>query len=119
VAKNSSKPVIACWMGEAQVAEGRQRFKDAGIPNFSTPEPAVEVFSYLSAYYENQRLLMQTPGPIAQGTDPDVEGSRLIIESALAQGRHMLTEVESKALLSAFRIRWRRPRSRAIPPKPC
>ncbi|MDP2430443.1 MAG: CoA-binding protein, partial [Pseudomonadota bacterium] len=42
VAKNSSKPVIACWMGEAQVAEGRQRFKDAGIPNFSTPEPAVE-----------------------------------------------------------------------------
>ena len=104
VAKNSSKPVIACWMGEAQVAEGRQRFKDAGIPNFSTPEPAVEVFSYLSAYYENQRLLMQTPGPIAQGTDPDVEGSRLIIESALAQGRHVLTEVESKALLSSFRI---------------
>ncbi len=104
VAKNSSKPVIACWMGEAQVAEGRQRFKDAGIPYFSTPEPAVEVFSYLSAYYENQRLLMQTPGPIAKGTDPDVEGARLILESALAQGRHVLTEVESKALLSAFRI---------------
>ncbi|MDD5389182.1 MAG: bifunctional acetate--CoA ligase family protein/GNAT family N-acetyltransferase [Gallionellaceae bacterium] len=104
VAKSSSKPVIACWMGEAQVAEGRQRFKDAGIPNFSTPEPAVEVFSYLSAYYENQRLLMQTPGPIAKGTDPDVEGARLILESALAQGRHVLTEVESKALLSAFRI---------------
>jgi len=104
VAKNSSKPVIACWMGEAQVAEGRRRFKTAGIPYFSTPEPAVEVFSYLSAFYENQRLLMQTPGPVAQGTDPDVEGSRLIIEGALAQGRHILTEVESKALLSAFRI---------------
>jgi acetyltransferase len=104
VAKLSSKPVITCWMGEAQVAEGRQRFKKAGIPNFSTPEPAVEVFSYLSAYYENQRLLMQTPGPIAKGTDPDVEGARLIIESALSQGRHVLTEVESKALLSSFRI---------------
>ncbi len=104
VARQSSKPVIACWMGEAQVAEGRQRFKDAGIPSFSTPEPAVEVFSYLSAYYENQRLLMQTPGPIAKGTDPDVEGARLIIESALSQGRSVLTEVESKALLSAFRI---------------
>lgn len=104
VAKQSSKPVIACWMGEAQVAEGRQRFKDAGIPHFSTPEPAVEVFSYLSAYYENQRLLMQTPGPIAKGTDPDVAGARLIIESALSQGRSVLTEVESKALLSAFRI---------------
>ncbi len=104
VAKNSSKPVIACWMGEAQVAEGRRRFVEAGIPNFSTPEPAVEVFSYLSAFYENQRLLMQTPGPVARGTEPDVEGARLIIESALAQRRTVLTEVESKALLSSFRI---------------
>ena len=104
VAKQSSKPVIACWMGEGQVCEGRQRFKDAGIPSFSSPEPAVEVFSYLSAYYENQRLLMQTPGPIARNTDPDVEGARLIIESALSQGRNVLTEVESKALLSTFRI---------------
>lgn len=104
VAKQSSKPVIACWMGEAQVAEGRQCFKTADIPSFSTPEPAVEVFSYLSAYYENQRLLMQTPGPITRGAEPDVEGARMIIEAALAHGRHVLTEVESKALLASFRI---------------
>ncbi len=104
VAKGSSKPVITCWMGEAQVSEGRRRFKDAGIPYFTTPEPAVEVFSYLSAFYENQRQLMQTPGPMSQGAEPDVEGARLIIESALAEGRHLLNEVESKALLAAFRI---------------
>jgi len=104
IAKSSSKPVIACWMGEAQIAEGRQRFKAAGIPSFATPEQAVEVFSYLSDYYENQRLLMQTPGPVARGAEPDVEGARLIIESALAQRRTVLTEVESKALLSSFRI---------------
>jgi acetyltransferase len=104
VAKNSSKPVITCWMGQAQVVEGRSHFKDAGIPYFTTPEPAVEVFSYLSAFYENQRQLMQTPGPLSQGAEPDVEGARLIIESALAEGRHLLNEVESKALLSAFRI---------------
>jgi len=104
VAKQSTKPVIACWMGEAQVAEGRQRFKAAGIPYFTTPEPAVESFSFLSAFYENQRLLMQTPEPLDEAVGPDVEGARLIIESALAQGRHLLNEVESKALLSAFRI---------------
>jgi acetyltransferase len=104
VARHSSKPVITCWMGEAQVAEGRSRFKDAGIPYFTTPEPAVEVFSYLSAFYDNQRQLMQTPGPLSQEAEPDVEGARLIIEGALAQGRHLLNEVESKALLSAFRI---------------
>jgi len=103
-AKNSSKPVLTCWMGQGQVAEGRQCFKAAGLPTFTTPEPAVEVFSFLSAFYENQRLLMQTPGPVAQRNAPDAEGARLIIESALAQGRHLLNEVESKALLSAFHI---------------
>ena len=104
VAKASNKPVLTCWMGEAQVHEGRRLFKQAGIPYFTTPEPAVEVFSFLSAFYENQRLLMQTPGPLSQQAEPDVEGARLIIESALAHGRHVLNEVESKALLAAFHI---------------
>lgn len=104
VAKQAPKPVLSCWMGEAQVHEGRQRFKQAGIPYFTTPEPAVEVFSFLAAFYENQRQLMQTPGPLSHQLEPDVEGARLIIESALAHGRHLLNEVESKALLSAFRI---------------
>ncbi|MDT3707861.1 MAG: bifunctional acetate--CoA ligase family protein/GNAT family N-acetyltransferase [Thiobacillus sp.] len=104
VAKTSHKPVLTCWMGEAQVHAGRRLFKQAGIPYFTTPEPAVEVFSFLSAFYENQRQLMQTPGPLSHQTEPDVEGARLIIESALAHGRHLLSEVESKAVLSAFRI---------------
>jgi acetyltransferase len=104
VAKTSRKPVLTCWMGEAQVHAGRRLFKQAGIPYFTTPEPAVEVFSFLSAFYENQRQLMQTPGPLSHQAEPDVEGARLIIESALAHGRHLLNEVESKALLSAFRI---------------
>jgi acetyltransferase len=104
VAKTSHKPVLTCWMGEAQVHAGRRLFKQAGIPYFTTPEPAVEVFSFLSAFYENQRQLMQTPGPLSHQAEPDVEGARMIIESALAHGRHLLNEVESKALLSAFRI---------------
>lgn len=104
VARTSHKPVLTCWMGEDQVREGRRLFKQAGIPYFTTPEPAVEVFSFLSAFYENQRQLQQTPEPLSQQAEPDVEGARLIIEHALAHGRHLLSEVESKALLSAFRI---------------
>lgn len=102
--KNSSKPVLTCWMGENQVNAGRQHFREAGIPCFTSPEPAVEVFSYLSAFNENQRLLQQVPGPVSRTVEPDVEGARMIVESALAQGRHVLTEVESKALLSCFQI---------------
>jgi len=91
-------------MGEDQVHAGRVAFRNAGVPYFKTPEPAVEVFSFISAFYENQRLLMQTPGSLSQQAEPDVEGARLIIEGALSQGRHQLSEVESKALLSAFHV---------------
>ncbi len=104
VARTAGKPVLTCWMGEDQVREGRALFKRAGIPYFTTPEPAVEVFSFLSAFYANQRQLQQTPEPLSQQIAPDIDGARLIIESALAHGRRLLSEVESKALLSAFRI---------------
>ena len=98
------KPLLACWMGEAQVAEARKRFAAAHIPNYRSPEPAVETFSFLSAYYLNQKLLMQAPQPLAHETEPDVEGARLIIEAALGERRNVLSEMESKALLAAFHI---------------
>ncbi len=98
------KPLLTCWMGETQVAESRDAFTHAHLPHFRTPEPAVEVFSHLSAYYRNQKLLMQMPGPLSHHIEPDVESARLIIEGAMQEHRKVLTEMESKALLSAFNI---------------
>jgi acetyltransferase len=99
-----SKPLLTCWMGETQVAESRDAFTKAHRPHFRTPEPAVEVFSHLSAYYRNQKLLMQMPGPFSHHIEPDVESARLIIEGAMQDHRKVLTEMESKALLAAFHI---------------
>lgn len=104
LSKQYSKPLLTCWMGESQVAESRTAFNRAKKPNFRTPEPAVEVFSYLSAYYRNQKLLMQMPGPLSHHLEPDVEGARMIIDGALQDRRKVLSEMESKALLSAFHI---------------
>jgi acetyltransferase len=101
---NHGKPLLTCWMGETQVAESRKAFTKAHRPHFRTPEPAVEVFSHLYAYYHNQKLLMQMPGPLAHHIEPDVEGARLIIDGAMLEHRKVLTEMESKALLSAFHI---------------
>lgn len=104
ISNKHKKPLLTCWMGEAQVAESRKEFARAKMPNFRTPEPAVEVFSYLSAYYQNQKLLMQMPGPLSHRLEPDVEGARMVIEGALLDKRKVLSEMESKALLSAFHI---------------
>jgi acetyltransferase len=98
------KPLLTCWMGEIQVSEGRRILRDANIPTFNTPETAVDAFSYLVNHGRNQTLLLETPGPISRDRAPDVEGARLIIESVLAEGRRVLSESESKAVLHAFHI---------------
>jgi acetyltransferase len=104
LARASDKPIVTCWMGEDQVREPRSLFKQAGVPTFRTPEPAVELFSHISNFYRNQKLLMQTPEPLSHLDPPSVESAKLVIETALLEKRYVLTEMESKALLAAFRI---------------
>ncbi len=103
-AQGSSKPVLACWMGEEQTASARRLLAGAHIPVFRTPDPAVEMFGHLSSFYRNQRALLQTPGPVAAQGAPDLATARVIVEAALAERREVLSEMESKALLAAFRI---------------
>jgi len=104
LAHQSDKPLVTCWMGEEQVREGRLLFKGAGIPTFRTPEPAVELFSHISAFYRNQRLLVEAPASLSDHVPPRLESAKLVIETALQEGRRVLNEMESKALLAAFRI---------------
>jgi acetyltransferase len=103
-ARESTKPLLACWMGEEQVAGARRLLHDAHIATFRTPESAVDMFAHVSSYYRNQRMLMQTPGPRAFAAAPDLQGARSIVETALAERRRVLSEMESKALLAAFGI---------------
>ncbi len=103
-AGQSTKPVLVCWMGARLVEGGRQRFAEAGIPQFRSPEAGVEAFGYLACYRRNQKALLQAPGPISRHREPDVEGARLIIEHALGERRHTLSNAEAKAILRAFQI---------------
>jgi acetyltransferase len=99
-----SKPLLTCWMGDAKVAEAREVIIAAGIPTFRSPEAAVDAFSNIASFYQNQQLLQQTPPPLSHLAKPDLAGANILIESVLAERRHVLTEMESKALLAAFHI---------------
>ncbi len=99
-----SKPLITCWMGDASMPEARQTLSNAAIPTFRTPEAAVDAFGNIASFYANQQLLQQTPPPLSSLKQPDIEGARLLIETVLAERRSVLTEMESKSLLSAFHI---------------
>ncbi|HSF48058.1 MAG TPA: acetate--CoA ligase family protein, partial [Burkholderiales bacterium] len=104
LSRAQDKPVVACWMGDAQVQPARATLAQALVPTFRTPEPAVESFSHVAGYYRNQKLLMQVPGPLSRQEPPDLDGAKLVIEIALGERRKVLNEMESKALLAAFRI---------------
>ena len=104
------KPAIACWMGEPRIAGLRRAIIESGLPVFRLPEAAVDAFASVALFYRNQQALMQTPPPLmSPGTDgddraPDLAAARALIAGVLAEGREVLTETESKALLTAFRI---------------
>jgi acetyltransferase len=104
IKKSMGKPLLSCWMGDATVGEARVLLNAAAIPTFRTPEAAVGAFGNIATFYQNQRLLQQTPPPLSTLGKPDIEGARLIIESVLAERRKVLTEMESKTLLSCFHI---------------
>jgi len=104
VKRSMGKPLLSCWMGDASVVAGRGILNDAAIPTFRTPEAAVGAFGNIASFYKNQQLLQQTPPPLTTLAKPDIEGARLIIENVLAERRKVLTEMESKTLLSAFHI---------------
>lgn len=104
IAKESRKPLLTCWMGDTQVWESRRAFAEARCPSVRTPEAGVDAFSFASEHQHNQQLLLQMPGPSAVSEPPSLDSARLLIEGALTEGRKLLSEVESKALLAAFRI---------------
>ncbi|MBI5861209.1 MAG: GNAT family N-acetyltransferase [Rhodocyclales bacterium] len=104
IARKSEKPLLTCWMGEDQVGEARKLLKGAGIPTFRTPEPAVQLFAHISNYYLNRQLLLQAPPALSEETPPHLESARLVIETALLEGRKVLSEMESKSILAAFQI---------------
>lgn len=100
-----TKPIIACWMGEEAVRGSRAILEEAGIPDLSMPERAVEAFDQLASYGRNQRLLRQVPEPLSPEAMPQVELARDLIRSALARGRDALTTAELRKLLATLGVR--------------
>jgi acetyltransferase len=95
--------VMACWLGDAAVAQARRIFEEAGAADYATPEEAVRAHAMLASYQRNQAELMEVPSASEYGP-PDVAAARRVLEHTLADGRELLDEVEAKAVLQAYGI---------------
>ena len=101
--RNTTKPLLASWMGGAEVAAGRRILAEAGIPTFDFPDTAARIFSYMWKYTYNLRGLYETPALADAPIEEPVQAHRIIRE-ARAAGRTLLTELESKQVLEGYGI---------------
>lgn len=98
-ARLSGKPVLASWMGGVSIAAGEAVLNQAGIPTYRYPDAAARVFQSMWRYSANRRNVEETPETVNEGAPVHP-----VIQRARAAGRTLLTEAESKQLLSAYEI---------------
>ena len=60
-AKLEGKPILASWMGGAEVAAGIGILNQARIPTFQFPDTAVRAFAYMWKWAYNLKGLYETP----------------------------------------------------------
>ena len=104
VASFMRKPVLAAWMGERDVWEGREILERGKVPNYRYPESAVDVFVRMYKYDRNLKLLYETVPGIPRDFIRNQERAREIIFSSLAKKRSTLTENEAKELMGCYDI---------------
>jgi acetyltransferase len=103
-ASRSRKPVFTCWMGAESVAASRALFAEHSLPNYTSPEAAVDAIAALSMHAANQEQLLQVPELLARTSAPDRVAAQAIIDAALASDREWLDPAQSKDVLAAFGI---------------
>ena len=106
LAKQEGKPVLASWMGGVDVAAGEAILNQANIPTFPYPDTAARAFNYMWQYAYNLRSLYETPAlPEDSATwTPDRKLVDALVQKARGEGRTVLTEFESKQILSAYGV---------------
>ena len=105
-AKLEGKPILASWMGGAQVAAGIAILNQSRIPTFQFPDTAVRAFTYMWRWAYNLKGLYETPSLPEDSADtaPNKALTGEIIQNARSAGRTILTEAESKQVLDAYYI---------------
>ena len=102
-ANKTGKPVLASWMGGAEISAGESVLNGAGIPTFEFPDAAARAFTNMWRYTYNLRSIYETPEHTDE-TDADRAAVEDLIASVRDSGRTILTEFEAKKLLAAYGI---------------
>jgi acetyltransferase len=101
VSKNTNKPILACFMGEAKVKPGIEILASYNVPNYPFPERAARAFR---AMFDYQQIKSQPETDFVQ-FDVQQEPVRNIIKRVLSEGRVAIGDAESRDVLQAYGLR--------------
>ncbi len=101
----NGKPLLASWMGGDNVAEGEIILNRAGIYTMPYPDTAAHLFNLMWNYSYNLKGLYETPLLAENGNGHSSRAqAATILNRVRNTGRSLLTEYESKQLLTAYEI---------------
>jgi len=104
-ANKYDKPLLASWMGGKDVSEGTKLLNTTTIPTFNYPDTAARAFMYMWRNNYNLQGIYETP---AASDDASFASGRELAAAVLNRvrdtGRTILSEFESKQLLTAYGI---------------
>ncbi len=104
VALGASKPVLTTWLGEDGVRETRDEVGRAGVAAFPVTEIAIDAIGVAARWAASQKLLLEAPPAAAAFHSPERAPVATLFKQAVAEGRSLLTESETKELLAAYGI---------------
>jgi acetyltransferase len=103
-AKKASKPVVTVMMGSDDVAKARKLFYDNKIPTYEFPEKAIRTYMYMYQYARHLDELYEVPVDMPLNLGAPKNYLKILIRNALRAGRTLLSEEDSKKLLSTYGI---------------
>jgi acetyltransferase len=93
-------------MGGAEVTSCENILNQASIATYRYPDAAARLFNFMWKYSYNLRGIYETPSLLPESEFGTTDRSQVetVINAAKAEGRTILTELESKQILSAYGI---------------
>jgi len=104
LSKNTSKLIMAAWLGGASMQDGVRIFVDAEIAVYNTPGQAIRAFMTLSRYSKNLNLLYETPREVPLSFHYNREDLRHKYLEEIFPKSKILAEDDSKMLINDYGI---------------
>ncbi len=96
------KVIVAGLVGDSSTA--RPVLDQASVPCYGSPAEAARSVMHLTRDARSRDFLMAAPASLPTGFNPDTEAARVIVESAMTEGRHWLSPEEVVSILEAYEI---------------